>query len=102
MGGDKPNGPLSDNAIWQEVDETFDKYDADGNGQLDLEEATKYISDWCIKKGLSAEEANIVTTFDDIDEDGDGYLSKEELFNFLKDQKVLHSEIFQVKASENI
>ena len=92
---------LSSAEIWAEVDATFGKYDADGNGQLDLEEATKYISDWCKKKGLSAEEAHIVSTFEDIDADGDGYLSKEELFNFIKDQKALHSEIFEVKYSEN-
>ena len=99
--GEKASKPLTNESIWVEVNATFDKYDADGNGQLDLEEATKYISDWCKKKGLSAEEANIVSTFDDIDENGDGYLSKEELFNFLKDQKALHSEIFEVKYSQN-
>ena len=44
--------------------------------------------------GLTDEEANVINTFSEIDENNDGEISKEELFNFIKDQRMLHSEMF--------
>ena len=80
-----PVDPLSDKGLWLEVEEAFTKYDTDGNGSLSPEECEEFIKIWCQKRGMEAEEANIVTTFDDIDENGDGEISKQELFNFIKD-----------------
>ena len=40
---------------------------------------------WCLKMGLTDEEANVINTFSEIDENNDGEISKEELFNFIKD-----------------
>ena len=36
-----------------------------------------------------------MATFDDIDLDKDGFLSQNELFKFIKDQRTLHSELFE-------
>ena len=41
MSGEKD--PLSKQSIEEEVEEAFKLYDADGNGTLDVEEATKFL-----------------------------------------------------------
>ena len=92
--------PLSDAGIMEEVREIFKKLDKNIDDQLSLEEADGFIKEWCQRLGLSTEEAQVMSTFDDIDLNKDGFLSKDELFKFLKDQRSLHSELFEAASVE--
>ena len=89
----KDDGPLSKNSLAEEVEEAFRKYDTDGNGTLDINEATEFLKDWMAKHAGNSEEAAAIT-FDDLDQDGNGEIDKDELRQFLFDQRMLHSEVF--------
>ena len=69
--------PLSKQNLSAEVEEAFAKYDKDGNGTLDVAEATEFLTDWLAKYGKS-EEAKVIE-FEDLDINGDGVIDKEEL-----------------------
>ena len=84
--------PLSKQSLEEEVEEAFKLYDADGNGTLDVEEATKFLTMW-MEKHAKSEEAKQIT-FDDLDADGNGEIDRQELTQFLFDQRMLHSEVF--------
>ena len=58
--------PLSRNSLAEEVEEAFRKYDTDGNGTLDIQEAAEFLKDWMAKHATSKEEAAEIT-FDDLD-----------------------------------
>ena len=45
-------------------------------------------------KRMDKDDATEVGTFDDIDTNKDGFISKDELYRFIKDQRMLHSELF--------
>ena len=45
---------------------------------------------------MDKDDATEVGTFDDIDTNKDGFISKDELYRFIKDQRMLHSELFWV------
>lgn len=100
----KPSGSaeeLSNKALKDEVEKAFQQYDANKDGKLSIEECSEYIKAWCIRKALSTEDAQIIATFEDIDENNDGFISKEELYNWLKDQIMLHSEVFETSAPQS-
>ena len=46
---------------------------------------------------MEKEDAKEVATFDDIDKNKDGYIDKQELYNFIRDQRMLHSELFWIE-----
>ena len=72
------NDPLSKVSLEKEVDEAFKNYDADGDGQLNVEEARKYLEDWIKKHAKEGEEVEEIK-FEDLDLDGNGYIDREEL-----------------------
>ena len=53
------------------------------------------------EKRMDKEDADVVATFDDIDTNEDGYIDKDELFAFIRDQRALHSELFQPELMNN-
>ena len=83
---------MSKQSLEEEVEEAFKIYDTDGNGTLDVEEATKFLTQW-LEKHAKSEEAKQIT-FDDLDVDGNGEIDRQELTQFLFDQRMLHSEVF--------
>ena len=87
------NDPLSKVSLEKEVEEAFKKYDVDGDGQLNVEEARKYLEDWIKKHAKEGEEVEEIK-FEDLDLDGNGYIDREELTQFVFDQRMLHSEVF--------
>ena len=85
--------PLSKQNLAKEVEDAFEKYDEDKDGQLSVAECEKFLKDWFERNAKSAEEAAEVT-FEDLDLDGNGLIDKQELTQFLYDQRMLNSEVF--------
>ena len=85
--------PLSKQNLAKEVEDAFEKYDEDKDGQLSVAECEKFLKDWFERNAKSAEEAAEVT-FEDLDLDGNGLIDKQELTQFLTDQRMLNSEVF--------
>lgn len=61
-------------AIMSDIRETFDKYDKDGNGKIDLQEFRELLAEL----GDTNEPAKVETLFDEIDEDETGIIDFEE------------------------
>ena len=57
-----------------DVRETFDKYDKDGNGKIDLQEFRELLAEL----GETAGPAEIESLFDEIDDDETGLIDYEE------------------------
>ena len=57
-----------------DIRETFDKYDKDGNGKIDLQEFRELLSEL----GDTNEPAKVEALFDEIDEDETGIIDFEE------------------------
>jgi Ca2+-binding EF-hand superfamily protein len=70
------------------IDSIWEKYDDDGNGSLDIDEARHFVKD--ILKDLGDEEGNVFeedvfrSMFITFDEDNSGSLEKPELYKFIK------------------
>jgi Ca2+-binding EF-hand superfamily protein len=70
------------------IDNIWQRYDTDGNGSLDLDEARFFVKD--ILKGLGDDDENLfsekvyLAMFKSFDEDMSGTLEKEELHGFIK------------------
>lgn len=72
-----------------EIDEIYRRYDADENGDLDKEEAKKFLKDLYIEvNGCQPEDHTIEGTYKMIDESGDGRIQKEELKEYIYDLKL--------------
>ena len=74
----------SEDLLSQVIDNIWEKYDADGNGSLDMDEARIFVQD--ILKDLGDEDGNIFdesvyrAMFKTFDEDDSGSLEKPELY----------------------
>ena len=72
----------------QVIDNIWEKYDTDGNGSLDIDEARHFVKD--ILKDLGDEDGNVFSEdvyramFITFDEDDSGSLEKPELYLFIK------------------
>ena len=68
------------------MDQIWDVYDTDGNGNMDFEETKVFFNDYMEKFGggekLTNKELKIL--FKEIDEDGSGELDKDEIIDLLK------------------
>jgi len=61
-----------------EVHKTFDKFDADGSGEISHDELRELLS----KMGLSISPETVDRILADLDEDGDGLITREEFLNW--------------------
>ena len=76
---------MNDEAIQAQVDEWFEKADANNDGKLSLAEASEYICVWIMTEyAIEGEQDKIAEIFDQIDTAGDNFISKQELFNHIK------------------
>jgi Ca2+-binding EF-hand superfamily protein len=62
------------------LDDIWDNYDEDGNGQLEYKEAKKFLKDVMKESGIdNIRSRDLKKAFDDFDEDGSGAISKDEM-----------------------
>ena len=86
-----------DSAIVQVVENVWNKYDADGSGQLDRGEATAFVMDSLTQMNSDKQEQyefrpeDFEVFFRELDKDGSGTIEKEEMFVFI--QRVINGEI---------
>ena len=86
-----------DSAIVQVVENVWNKYDADGSGQLDRAEATMFVMDSLTQMNSDKSEqyefreADFEVFFRELDKDNSGTIEKEEMFVFI--QRVINGEI---------
>lgn len=86
-----------DSAIVQVVENVWNKYDADGSGQLDRAEATAFVMDSLTQMNTDKQEqyefreGDFEVFFRELDKDNSGTIEKEEMFVFI--QRVINGEI---------
>ena len=86
---------VSKEALQSYVDQAFEKYDVDKNGRLSFEEIKVFLMDIAKNQmGLDEDDADLFLQFEKIDLDGSGDIDKQELYIWLKEQRMLHSEMF--------